>query len=108
VNNKLSLGQWVIALLLCCLPAMHTYGANLCPPTRTTVGFFNGVWNTEWQARQSQELVHGIFENNVPLTGEPISYRLFYNDTVGTFEPYRTVLGGPLQSARHFATRNLI
>ncbi len=60
----------------------------ICRPAGYTVGFFNGVWNTEQQANDSKEELENLIDEIYGDTyqGEPIRFELFYNTTNGLLD----------------------
>ena len=60
----------------------------ICRPAGYTVGFFNGVWNTEKQAEDSQDQLEKLVRETYGYTyqGEPIRFELFYNTTNGLLD----------------------
>lgn len=58
--------------------------ASLCTPKGYTVGFFNGVWNTNTQtgAISGREAIHALIGDT--YNNERVEYQLFYNNTGST------------------------
>lgn len=76
--NKM-IGHSVIAVAVLAAMSPTAHAVNLCVGKGITVGFFNGVWNTQLQAGQGlAELRRLVGED---YQGEPIQYEVFYNQT---------------------------
>lgn len=60
-------------------PASAAEPGSLCTPQGYTVGFFNGVWNTQADALSGLQALRGTIGDT--KNDEPIEYTLFYNDT---------------------------
>src|SRR5699024_6711115 len=52
---------------------------SLCTPGSYTVGFFNGVWNTQADALNGLQALRNLIGDR--HDGEAVEYTLFYNDT---------------------------
>jgi len=71
----------LIALLLITVLAVPAYAdvpaANLCTVRGYTVGFFNGVWNTKWEADNGRDKIKYLMGET--YKGETARYETFYN-----------------------------
>ncbi|MGZ8257236.1 MAG: hypothetical protein ACXWTX_05650 [Gallionella sp.] len=77
LHKKIKLS--VLALLVF-IYAAPIYAATVpCPKAGYTLGFFNGVWNTEFEARSSMDALKAISPQ--ALNGLAVTPRLFYNQT---------------------------
>ena len=64
-----------ITLATLVYPAPNT--ANSCEVTGYTIGFFNGVWNTQKQADASLAISRAMRMST--FNSQPVSYEVFYN-----------------------------
>ena len=67
-----------VLLMATALQASAVEG-NICDTRGYTVGFFNGVWNTPYQAYDGRVFLRRLLGNE--YNGEPVEYENFYNTT---------------------------
>ena len=73
-----------VAITITCVPpvAAQTSAASSCTSGGILFGFFNGVLNTESQAKDSLLAFEKKYGSTSPQ-GDPIRYEVFYNQTEG-------------------------
>ncbi len=90
-----------LVVLMAMLFPLHTLAQDDCEVTGVVFGFFNGVQTTERQASYAVAWLRKLSPSTT-LSGQPITYELFYNDTEGfadfveTFEQRMQEHGGLL------------
>ena len=82
---------WTLSCVLCVLPLARTADAQAAAPCVLgyTVGFFNGVWNTQLEAMDGRNALQAAFREasgnaDDTYNHEDVSYELFYNHTGST------------------------
>lgn len=73
-----ALGMACAVLFMVCSSVAHAQN-SMCQVTGYTVAFFNGVFNTEAEARQSVEVLRSTLPSQI--NGESLRVELLYNET---------------------------